>query len=240
MKTLSQISLLFAFIIGTTLTNAQTAIWTGLGNGTDWDDAKNWTFTEGGSLSNASTVFMITSATPVGPSTSTQATLHMKQLIVESGVTVINPMDFDLRIKGSRLNGLDNFGTFNNNGNIYIDQTGNEGLSVRCIGAFINNGTINIGQEGGMIGNDGLVSSGAFTNNAVINIDNVRGNGLKNNNLTNDFINLGDIYIGQKDGNIQSYGWLIQGQFNNEYGIIAINSINSEGIFAQANDYAIK
>lgn len=153
---------------------------------------------------------MITTAPHVGPSSAKQTTLYTKQLIIELGVTVINPMDFSIFIKGSRLNGLDNFGIFTNNGNLYIDQTGNEGLSIRYIGSFINNGTINIGQEEGMIGNDGLVTSGAFTKHAIINIDNLRGNGLRNNNLAANFINLGDIYIGQKDGNIQSYGWLIQ------------------------------
>lgn len=153
---------------------------------------------------------MITTATPFGPSSAKQTTLYTKQLIIELGVTVINLMDFSIFIKGSRLNGLDNFGIFTNNGNLYIDQTGNEGLSIRYIGSFINNGTINIGQEEGMIGNDGLVTSGAFTKHAIINIDNLRGNGLRNNNLAANFINLGDIYIGQKDGNIQSYGWLIQ------------------------------
>lgn len=153
---------------------------------------------------------MITTAPHVGPSSAKQTTLYTKQLIIELGVTVINLMDFSIFIKGSRLNGLDNFGIFTNNGNLYIDQTGNEGLSIRYIGSFINNGTINIGQEEGMIGNDGLVTSGAFTKHAIINIDNLRGNGLRNNNLAANFINLGDIYIGQKDGNIQSYGWLIQ------------------------------
>ncbi|MCH2082102.1 MAG: hypothetical protein MK226_06895 [Saprospiraceae bacterium] len=240
MKTLLQFLLLFIFISSSIMANAQTATWTGLGNKSDWDDEQNWTFTEDGSLSNPSTVFIITTATPVGPSTANQTTLRVKQLIIESGVTVINPMNFSIRIKGSRMNGLDNFGIFNNNGTIYIDQTLNEGLAVRCIGSFINNGTINIGQEVGMIGNNGLVTSGVFTNNAVINIDNVCANGLRNINLTTNFTNLGDIYIGQKDGNIQGYGWLIQGQFDNQYGIIAMNSMSNESIFVQANNIATK
>ncbi len=206
-------STFFLMMIGI-VANSQTAIWNG-SSSTHWDDAANWTFTGGGSLTNVATVYTIPGS-PDGPLTAMGAALQMQQLTIQVGGTGTLPVGFTLTIDGSSGNGLHNYGTFTTEGNltiqnntdsgirnenlfnhntgvIAIDDTGINGITNTGNGSFANNAVINIGHTGGEdnINGSGIESLVPFSNSGTIDVRNTASHGIKVLNST--FDNFGTI-----------------------------------------------
>ncbi|MEL7426701.1 MAG: T9SS type A sorting domain-containing protein [Bacteroidota bacterium] len=91
--------------------------------------------------------------------------------------------------------GIDNSGTFNNQGTINIDNIGEDGIN-HSGGSFLNTGDINIGM--GLVKNItryGFRASAGFTNEGTINIDHTDNAAIR---LSTTFsLNRGNINVGQ-------------------------------------------
>ena len=129
----------------------------------------------------------------------------------------------------------------NDNATIEINNVTEEGIQNQTGSHFTNEnaGQIKIGQNGGNIGNVGIVGldvDAIFTNdNATIEIDNVAFDGIVNSlgsHFTNQ--NAGQIKIGQNGGNIGRVGILgrdIGSLFTNDNATIEIDNVNLDGIY---------
>ena len=247
--------LLLLVMAGSTLfLQAQTALWTGGGNGSDWDDAANWFFSGGGGF-NASTEFTIPCCG--GPSTASGSSITTGMLIVNTGGTATVPAGFTINVDATLFpdDGLRSDGSFTNNGTVNISNSVGDGLDIQN-GTFDNNAgaTINLND----IGADALdVDGGTFNNSGNVNIGqtgNITQSGIENNSTVNHnggqiiidntgdpgimnepggtFTNMATIDIGQNGGasNIASIGIRNENIFNNNGGAINIDNTLNDGV----------
>lgn len=142
--------------------------------------------------------------------------------------------------------GLDNRGSFINEGTLSIKETTIYGIQLASGGTFTNNstGTINIGQQDGQITTYGIAvyhTGTVFTNDGgIVNIDNIvpgEPNAVDaiSVQLGAQFINKnqGEIRIGQGEGNIGRRGFHVSGTASsliNDDGFIKINNTRGDGI----------
>ncbi|MEO1260792.1 MAG: T9SS type A sorting domain-containing protein [Bacteroidota bacterium] len=182
---------------------AGTRTWTGLVN-TDWEEDFNWSPACSPSSSNEVIIPDVTNE----PVIANSMVVSVKSIAVQSG----------------------GYLHINAGGTLNIDDSSSDALMNE--GSIENFGTIQIGQSFA-IGNQGIYNTGVFNNGVggVITIDNTDSDGLFNESSGN-FINSGNLDIGQNGGNnnIGFIGFDNRGSFENTVGgVIQVDYTSEDG-----------
>ncbi|MEO1258928.1 MAG: HYR domain-containing protein [Bacteroidota bacterium] len=162
---ISFLVLMFSLFIATLLIG-QGAEWTGNGNGTDWDDASNWSFSGSGSLTNINTRYTIPDNT-TGPSTASGSSLQIKSVTMKIGASATVPSGFflDINARNTNTKNIINRGTFIIAAGATVDAHNSKALDAlhsreEAVVTRVN-GTLNIyDMNSGTDGADGIWMEG--------------------------------------------------------------------------------